>query len=202
MNPKALPHTERLPAPASPAAGLAALAVLVLASLGPVVEAGTVHPPQGGAALRDALRSHVLRTPGGGTLSVADLRGEVVVINFWASWCTPCRRELPQLDALHAELSRRQGRVLAISIDRDPENVRRFVSKHDLKLPIYLDGPEGLARRLDLDHIPFTVVLDRRGEVAFTGSGATPNELAELGAVARRLVGEVPSLTTDQGGTR
>ena len=179
-----------------------AVAVAAVAVAAGAAYAGSAHPPVDRAALREALRSHVLRTQGGGTLSIADLRGEVVVINFWASWCPPCRRELPQLDVLHAELARRQGRVLAISVDRDPENVKRFALKHDLKLPIFVDGPEGLARRLDLDHIPFTVVLDRRGEVAFTGSGTTPKDLDELGAVARRLAGARPALTTDQGGTR
>ena len=176
------------------AAGLA----LVVAAAPGVSDAASPTRP----ALREALRSHVLRTPGGGTLALADLRGEVVVINFWASWCPPCRRELPQLDALHGELSRRHGRVLAVSIDRDAENVTRFAHKLGLKLPIYVDGPEGLARRLDLNHIPFTVVLDRRGEVAFTGSGSTPRDVAELGAVARRLAGESPALTNEQGGTR
>src|SRR5262245_7990690 len=160
MNPKRSPRTGPRSSHARVRSWLA-MAMVVVATGN--AYGGPSHPSLDRDALREALRSHVLRTQGGGTLSIASLRGEVVVINFWATWCPPCRRELPQLDALHAELAQRQGRVLAISIDRDPENVKRFARKLDLKLPILVDGPEGLARRLDLEHIPFTVVLDRRG---------------------------------------
>ena len=180
---------------------------LALALLAALTVAGATAGDPGASArqrrLGEVLRPSVLRTAGGSTLALAALRGEVVVINFWASWCPPCRHELPGLDALHAEISRRGGRVLAVSIDADPENVRRFVRVHRLRLPVYLDGPDGLARRLDLDHIPYTIVLDREGQVAFTTSAADANGIAELGAVTRRLIGEAPALsTTQEGGTR
>ena len=182
------------------AAALALLAALSVAGADAAEEAGSTAR----ARLGEVLHQSVLRDAAGGTLSLAGLRGQVVVINFWASWCPPCRHELPGLDALHAQISRKGGRVLAVSIDADPLNVRRFVRVHGLKLPVYLDGPDGLARRLDLDHIPYTIVLDRQGAVAFTTSAADANGIAELGAVTRRLVGEAtPALSTTQdGGTR
>ena len=190
------PARKRTAAPGSllPAA-LALLAALTIA--------GAAASPAADQRFGEELRQSVLRNAGGGTLSLAGLRGEVVVINFWASWCPPCRHELPGLDALHAEISRQGGRVLAVSIDADPANVRRFVRVHGLKLPVYLDGPDGLARRLDLDHIPYTILLDRQGAVAFQTSAADANGIAELGAVTRRLVAQTPALSTTQdGGTR
>lgn len=175
------------------------LALLAALTVAGAAAAGDVADQRFG----EVLRQSVLRNAGGGTLSLAGLRGQVVVINFWASWCPPCRHELPGLDALNAEISRQGGRVLAVSIDADPANVRRFVRAHGLKLPVYLDGPDGLARRLDLDHIPYTIVLDRQGGVAFKTSAADANGIAELGAVTRRLVAETPALSTTQdGGTR
>jgi thiol-disulfide isomerase/thioredoxin len=146
------------------------------------------------------LAQHELRSRKGETLTLESLRGEVVVVNFWASWCKPCRRELPGLDALHAELSRKGGRVVAVSIDIDGRNVDRFVKAHDLGLPVYHDGPDGLARKLDLGHVPFTVVIDRAGSVAFSTSDSDAKALAELTAVTRRLADAKPYLSRIQEG--
>jgi thiol-disulfide isomerase/thioredoxin len=147
-----------------------------------------------------ALASHPLRTLDGRTLTLGDLRGEVVVVNFWASWCPPCRRELPALDRLHAELARRGGRVLAVSIDLESRNAARFAKANRLALPIAHDGPDGLARQLDLGHVPFTMILDRQGAVAFTTSGADAAALDRIGDFARQLLAKSPVASTDTEG--
>jgi thiol-disulfide isomerase/thioredoxin len=165
----------------------------LIAALPPVAIARSERPI--GATLRqdrlrDALRRHVLQGLEGETLSVGSLQGEVVVINFWASWCRPCRRELPFLDSLHRDLVKQGGRVIAVSIDMNRDNVRRFVREQSLGLPVFHDGPQQLARWIDLDRIPFTVVLDRSGEIAFTTSDAASDGLSELGTVTRRLLAQ------------
>jgi len=169
---------------------VAFVAALALGVLAPAHVGATGGPAAD--RLRAALAAHPLHALDGRTLTVPSLAGEVVVVNFWASWCRPCRRELPALDDLNASLTKQGGRVLAISIDEDPGNVRRFARQHALRLPLYVDGPQGLARQLDLDRVPYTVVLDRRGAVAFTTSGANPAGLSELAAVTRRLAAENP----------
>jgi len=143
--------------------------------------------------VRQALRSHTLRTVEGRTLALQSLRGEVVVVNFWASWCSPCRKELPRLDALHASIAGRGGRVLAVSIDSEARTVQRFARTHRLKLPVYHDGPDGLARTLDLPHVPFTIVLDRDGRVALTTAGADDHALEAIAATTRRLMAAAPA---------
>jgi peroxiredoxin len=149
---------------------------------------------------RGLLAQHSMRTLDGRPVSLASLRGEVVVVNFWASWCGPCRKELPRLDALHRELASRGGTVLAVSIDEEERNARRFAQKHHLSLPIVHDGPDGLARALDLQHVPLTLVLDRSGAVAFTTSGSDDAALVALGAATRRLIaGDPPVSTTTEG---
>jgi thiol-disulfide isomerase/thioredoxin len=146
-------------------------------------------------AMQQALRTHALHTENGASLTLGDLEGQVVIVNFWASWCQPCRRELPSLDALHAELAPRGGRVVAVSIDENPDNARRFARATRLTMPIYIDGPNGLARQLDLDHIPLTLVLDRNGAVAFSISGTDDRSLAGLRSTALRLVAAKPYAT-------
>jgi thiol-disulfide isomerase/thioredoxin len=138
-------------------------------------------------AARRALAAHVLATTGGERQPVAALRGEVLIVNFWASWCRPCRRELPALDALHASLAGRGARVLAVSIDEDPRNVDRFVRANRLTLPVYHDGPNGIARALSLTHVPCTLVLDARGEIVWATSDSDQ-------AALDRLAGQVESL--------
>ena len=152
----------------------ALLLALVLLALAPALVRAAALEGLGTDAsrAREVLGEHVLRTPDGSRLGLSSLRGEVVVVNFWASWCTPCRRELPALDAMSTELAPRGARFLAVSIDTDPRNAKRFAKSIDLRLPIYADGPDGLAQSLDLGAVPLTLVLDRGGNVVYASSGS------------------------------
>ena len=175
---------------ASLAAGVLTLAV-------PCSSTGGARPSNGSgvdaSGARREIGTHVLRTLDGHELSLGTLQGEVVVVNFWASWCGPCRKELPRLDALHAEISKAGGRVVAVSIDAEARNVERFVKHLRLSLPVYHDGPEGLARKLDIPHVPFTLVLDRSGAVAFTTQGADDRALEAITRATRRLMAAAPA---------
>jgi len=118
--------------------------------------------------------------------------GEVVVVNFWASWCKPCRKEMPFLQRLHQKLTANGGRVVAVSIDRDERKAVEFAREHELTLPVVHDGPDGLVRMLDLDAIPYTVVLDGRGEAIYASGGSGDDALAAVqqavdGALATRV---------------
>jgi thiol-disulfide isomerase/thioredoxin len=151
--------------------------------------------------LRDALRRHALQGLNGESLTVGKLQGEVVVVNFWASWCRPCRRELPALDTLHRDLVKKGGRVVAISIDLDRKNVQRFVKTNSIQLPVYYDSSQYLARWIDLSHIPYTVVLDRSGNIVYT-TPDTGGELDELTSVTRKLLGAKGLAASAEEGTR
>jgi len=181
------------------------LAALALGLAWPAHAAGTRAELAGGPArAQEVLRRHALRTLDGKTVSIKALEGQVVVVNFWASWCPRCRRELPGLDALNASMASRGGRVLAVSIDHEASAAERFARKHKLAMAVCHDGPDGLARELDLPHVPFTVVLDRTGAVAFTTSGSDDAALAELSSVTQRLLAAAGPVVTRgaEGGTR
>jgi len=127
--------------------------------------------------------------PDGTELAMADLRGQPLLINFWATWCAPCVRELPAVAAFARDQAANRGvRVLALAVD-GAAPVRSFLQTQDLQLPVALAGMEGsdLSRQLGNAQggLPFTVLLDAGGRVAQTRLGET--NLAELAQWAKAL---------------
>ena len=122
-----------------------------------------------GTPLPDA----TLRLLDGGSLRLADTRGRPLVLDFWASWCGPCRRGLPHVDALARELGD-AARVVAVNADSEPPETQRAVRNElRLSLPIALDG-ETLAGALHIETLPTTLVVDGSGRVVETFVGAAP----------------------------
>jgi len=128
----------------------------------------------------DPLSTHTLAALDGKTTTLAKYRGEILVVNFWASWCAPCRRELPLLDQWNSAWTGRGARVIAISIDTDAKKAKRFAEDMKLTLPVMHDGPQGLARTLDIPSVPYTLLLDRDGNVIGEVKGSEESQLAAL----------------------
>jgi thiol-disulfide isomerase/thioredoxin len=98
-------------------------------------------------------------------MSLADFRGKIVLLNIWATWCAPCRREMPTLDRLQAELGSPDFQVVALSIDRKGlPAVQEFYAELDLEtLAIYVDETGAAQRALSVLGLPTTLLLDREG---------------------------------------
>lgn len=107
--------------------------------------------------------------PEGGSHSLSDYRGKVVLLNFWATWCAPCREEMPSLDALQAEMGGEDFQVVTIATGRNPPaKIDKFFEETGVKgLPVLLDPNQRLARDMAVLGLPVTVLIDREGrEVA------------------------------------
>jgi thiol-disulfide isomerase/thioredoxin len=126
--------------------------------------------------------------PGGGELVMATLRGTPLVLNFWATWCPPCLKEMPEFDRFQREHAAEGWRVVGLAID-NPTAVRDYLARTPVSYTIALAGLDGsaLTRLLGNEQggLPYTVMLDRRGAVAHRKSG--PTTLAELAAWARAI---------------
>jgi len=151
-----------------------------------------VFAPKGNAPLKvDADVSHLpgevnfqapelaLENLGGDPVTLAELRGQVVLVNNWATWCPPCRAEMPELEAyFHAHVD--EGFLLvAINSGDTQEQVMAFVEEYDLTFPMWLD-PTGLAlREFKNNALPSSYVIDRSGTVKFVWTGAVSLEALE-----------------------
>ena len=109
---------------------------------------------------------------GGGSMRLADLRGKVVVLNFWASWCDPCRQEAPGLERLQQALQRSgTGTVLGVTYKDFAGDSRAFVRDYKLTYPMLRDVKLSLAPKFGTDKLPETFVLDRRGHIVAISRG-------------------------------
>lgn len=97
--------------------------------------------------------------------SLSSLKGKVVLINFWATWCPPCRSEMPSLNKLHKEFGSGELVVLAVSTDKTSSGVRDFLSKHPVDFPVLMDSDSKVSRQFKVFSLPTTFLLDKRGVI-------------------------------------
>lgn len=105
----------------------------------------------------------------GNELSLSDYEGKVILVNFWATWCAPCRKEMPSLDKLQTEMGGEDFQVVTIATGRNPvEKIDSFFEETSVEnLPVLLDPRQALARDMGVVGLPVSVVIDREGnEVA------------------------------------
>jgi peroxiredoxin len=112
-------------------------------------------------------------TPDGSSLELAGLRGKVVLLNFWATWCEPCREEMPAMERLARTYRERGLAVVAISVDREGVSVvRPFLKRLGLTFQVGLDPEQTIARLYRVWALPSTFILDRKGIPRFSVQGA------------------------------
>ena len=115
-----------------------------------------------------------LKSSTGENLRLSEYRGDVVMINFWATWCGPCRQEMPLLDELYGRYQRVGFNLLGVNIDDDSSRAMDMVRELGVSFPVLFDNRKEVSRMYDVDAMPVTVLVDREGNVRFVHQGYKP----------------------------
>jgi peroxiredoxin len=128
--------------------------------------------------------------PTGAPVSLAALRGSVVVLNVWATWCRPCLEEIPQLSALHATFAPQGARVVGVSIDAAGmgADVTDFANQHQMRYTVWLDPDRTVSVKFLTMGVPETFVIDRQGIIRARVIGALRSGDTTLTSAVRRAL--------------
>lgn len=126
----------------------------------------------------------------GRTLHLADFKGQVVLLDFWASWCVPCRVSFPAVDALHKELGTHGFTAMAINVDEQRKNADSFLEVRPHTMPVVFDPKGRAAEAFALQAMPSALILDRTGRVRFRHMGYTERTIAQYRAEILQLLKE------------
>ncbi|MGH8249337.1 MAG: TlpA family protein disulfide reductase [Steroidobacteraceae bacterium] len=115
----------------------------------------------------------------GGELSLSGLRGQVVLINFWASWCGPCRQEFPALDQIYARYKPMGFTLVAINVESEKADAERFLGMQKVSFPILFDPDNRVSGSYGVSAMPTTVLVDRQGRVRWQHRAFKPGDEAK-----------------------
>ncbi len=148
----------------------------------------------GGASAEQAPSFSATSLASNDTVALGDLRGEVVLLNTWATWCTPCKEEMPWLQTLSERYGAQGLHVVGVSVDRkgQDEAVRAYASDLGITFPVWRDPSNRFARAFETSGVPETLLIGRDGEVIYRWKGALAEENeADLALIEQTLAGTV-----------
>ena len=113
-------------------------------------------------------------------LDLSDLQGQAVYVDFWASWCGPCRQSLPLYESLYQEFSPQGFTIVAINLDEDEQDAEKFLQKHPVSYTVLLDPHGSAAAAWEIRVMPTSFLLDRDGNVVKEYAGFQPSHIADI----------------------
>jgi thiol-disulfide isomerase/thioredoxin len=131
-----------------------------------------------------------LRSMKGPSMRLSEHLGEVVIINFWATWCGPCRQEMPLLDALYGKYKQAGLVLLSVNIDENVEPAVEMAQTLKVSYPVLFDSRKEVSRAYDVGAMPVTVLVDRAGVVRYVSEGYKPGYEKRYTDKLRELLNE------------
>jgi peroxiredoxin len=131
-----------------------------------------------------------LKSLDGKNIKLSEQAGNVVLLNFWASWCGPCRKERPLLNELHEKYGALGFSVLGVNVEQDTAQARRFLADNPVVFPVLLDTENRVSQAYQVVAMPTTAIIDRHGRVRYLHKGYKDGDEKVYRKVVKRLVRE------------
>jgi peroxiredoxin len=142
------------------------------------------------ASISGPAPNFTLKNIDGKNVKLSELSGNVVLINFWASWCGPCLQEMPLLNAIHQKYEPLGFTVLGVNVEENSANAKAFLAERGVDFPILLDSKNQVSKLYDVVAMPTTVVVDRDGNMRFLHQGYVPGDENEYRKMVKKLIRE------------
>ena len=123
-------------------------------------------------------------------MRLQELKGQVVMINFWASWCGPCRQEMPLLEQIYSRYQPAGFTLLSVFTEPDNNKADNFLKDVPVSFPVLYDGQQTVSELYDLDSMPYTIIVDRNGNMRYRHRGYKPGDEKEYRNLIKELIRE------------
>jgi peroxiredoxin len=122
--------------------------------------------------------------------SLGQYKGQVVMVNFWATWCGPCQQEMPLLDAMYKKYKPAGFTLLGVNVDKEAPPVKALLDRKPVSFPVLLDPANQVSKAYNVNEMPSTVIVDRKGQIRYIHRGYHPGDENEYQDRIRQLIRE------------
>ena len=131
-----------------------------------------------------------LKSNSGKNLKLSESRGEVILLNFWASWCGPCRQEMPLLDSLHNKYKDLGFKVMGVNVEENSKEAIKILNEIKVSFPVVFDTTNKVSELYNVSAMPSTVLIDRDGKMRYLHKGYKPDDEATYKQWVKKLIKE------------
>ncbi|MGO9933421.1 MAG: TlpA disulfide reductase family protein [Steroidobacteraceae bacterium] len=124
--------------------------------------------------------------PGG----LSEYKGQVVMVNFWATWCGPCQQEMPLLDQMYKKYKAAGFTLIGVNVDKESPAVKELLARKPVSFPVLLDPANQVSKAYHVDEMPSSVIIDRKGQIRYVHRGYKPGDENDYQDRIRQLIRE------------
>jgi len=141
-------------------------------------------------AISGAAPNFTLKSNSGKNIKLSELRGQVVLINFWASWCGPCRQEMPELNKLYSKYKKLGFTILGVNVEEDNTDALKIIKNDKISFPILFDSENKVSRLYNVTGMPTTVLIARDGTMRYLHRAYKPGDINKYKKWVKELIRE------------